>query len=799
MALKSSCHVDQFLTFFDYSSSEGGEDHDEYKLSDTIQFFATTWNLDHLVQESRNRSVMRSTSDKLAQAGGALLGMVKDIAKMGIASASAAVSIPSSSGMDSSPMSGTATMNAVIAFAGPSPREKGSVEYGEAFPSGEGREESPSDASSDERSPAAAEEETLSARQIFEDLSESTLPVGLIKNHLKCKVSLLGVEVIPSPSSSSSSSSGNSSRLSQEGEGSLVYLFRIRLCDKRQTSRPTRQDNAPSCAPEDNPCGGEGLGQGQGQGRKRSAFAQFSAELCTRSQLRLKMESWSVFTIRRDLPSLICFHSEMVETLSSLSRLVVSARVSPLSESETECESSCAHRPFRDLSPPSFVDPFLIGEAEEAVKRNIRRIYKRCPSASILPSLHAYWKPPFLGAKQGHDDRDVVQETATTLDRSKTVDGCFEALEMYLDSLFSLMDEINDVLEDLSTDGLLDQAAAVAASPSSSSAKLKKAATTTTPIVELGKLLARFLRTSDTDDYASSSSSSPPPPPRRSPPAADKQGLVQDLGRPFWYTHVLASNRSSKTTRTAAWEEAGDALPVMCMGSRGGVVHICPFFSNEKGGPGGNSLSSKSESEQLRIQRSRCLGCGEMLYSGLGLGLGLLGALGLGNHKNFAPCRYYGGLFCKRWCHREDLRVIPYRLLLFWDGKPHRVCLQAASFLDTFSSSPVVDVPSLNPLLFEGVPMLRKCFRLRAQIALLIEAITHDKGSIASPSHRPNRPAVSLLREALLSTLGPTRAHLCTTGGLFSLLDLLEIQSGRVLTSMEQLLLALFSILDAHR
>ena len=70
----------------------------------------------------------------------------------------------------------------------------------------------------------------------------------------------------------------------------------------------------------------------------------------------------------------------------------------------------------------------------------------------------------------------------------------------------------------------------------------------------------------------------------------------------------------------------------------------------------------KSDADLLRIQRSRCLGCSLPLISNM-----------FGFDCNYLSCRYYGGLFCKRWCHNGELRAVPVRLLQYWDNKSYKV------------------------------------------------------------------------------------------------------------------------------
>ena len=120
----------------------------------------------------------------------------------------------------------------------------------------------------------------------------------------------------------------------------------------------------------------------------------------------------------------------------------------------------------------------------------------------------------------------------------------------------------------------------------------------------------------------------------------------------------------------------------------------------------------KNEDELMRHQRLKCMGCGERLSAGL-----------FGLDRNFWPCRYLGGLFCRRWCHSDDHRIIPHRVLFHWDFHPHRVSKQSAAFLDQIYHKPLLTIQKTNPLLFEGIPALRSGRDIRRKIARLFEPL----------------------------------------------------------------------------
>jgi hypothetical protein len=165
-----------------------------------------------------------------------------------------------------------------------------------------------------------------------------------------------------------------------------------------------------------------------------------------------------------------------------------------------------------------------------------------------------------------------------------------------------------------------------------------------------------------------------------------------------------------------------------------------------------NLLKSYDEADLLRVQLSRCLGCGETLSSSL---------FGLG--KNYSMCQFFGALFCQRWCHAEEMRPIPMRVLHQWDCRPRKVCKLAAAYIDRVRDVPLIRVREANPLLLEGVPKLKRTMSVQQMLrtSLLPRSLWSDSEAL-------------LMR---LSDLLPRRGHLVLADGLFSLEDLLAVES----------------------
>ena len=202
LALHQEQHVDNAVESTNLSCAENAA-------------FEQSWSLDSLVDEYQRR-------DRSPKAGSSLLGMVKEIAKIGLASASAAY--------------------AQAADLLPVGESKGTTSPGKArlSPDGIDCEESFSDDEDKERlkhstnlkdnsvdknaphnkekeddclsagsnsSQQAIHEEKMETQALFEDLCEVTLPQELLKSRFKCRVSLLGFELDCSKQMNATSSS----------------------------------------------------------------------------------------------------------------------------------------------------------------------------------------------------------------------------------------------------------------------------------------------------------------------------------------------------------------------------------------------------------------------------------------------------------------------------------------------------------------------------------------------------------------------------------------------------------------
>ena len=109
------------------------------------------------------------------------------------------------------------------------------------------------------------------------------------------------------------------------------------------------------------------------------------------------------------------------------------------------------------------------------------------------------------------------------------------------------------------------------------------------------------------------------------------------------------------------------------------------------------------EASQLAAQRHVCVLCGDPI------GTSLLS-------KTYAPCRLLDVLCCKRRCHNDARRQIPWRVVLVGDSTLHRVSNAAAAFLDDRASEPIIRLPRPHAI-FTRAPNLFVVRQLRDRLA----------------------------------------------------------------------------------
>ncbi|CAG0898482.1 unnamed protein product [Cyprideis torosa] len=79
-------------------------------------------------------------------------------------------------------------------------------------------------------------------------------------------------------------------------------------------------------------------------------------------------------------------------------------------------------------------------------------------------------------------------------------------------------------------------------------------------------------------------------------------------------------------------------------------------------------------------------------------------------------CNYDGKYYCYE-CHQNDKAVIPARIVHNWDFTPRDVSIPSLRFLKAVEKVPLLDIPSMNPLLAKMFPEVMKIQALRQEVA----------------------------------------------------------------------------------
>mmetsp|Transcript_20103 Transcript_20103/g.65759 ORF Transcript_20103/g.65759 Transcript_20103/m.65759 type:complete len:218 (+) Transcript_20103:2694-3347(+) len=166
---------------------------------------------------------------------------------------------------------------------------------------------------------------------------------------------------------------------------------------------------------------------------------------------------------------------------------------------------------------------------------------------------------------------------------------------------------------------------------------------------------------------------------------------------------------------------------------------------------------AKDEYTLLVSQKYRCICCGEPIGSSM-------------ISKNYAPCRLLDALCCKRRCHDDTKRKIPWRVVLKNDHRPHRVSKAAANFLDDRKSEPIIRLPP-NATIFELEPRMHVAKQLRRRLGgLALHAMEGRPGAINAT-------------DAILQRLPEHSIHLALKDCEFwSLDDIFQAKDGSLIT-----------------
>lgn len=89
---------------------------------------------------------------------------------------------------------------------------------------------------------------------------------------------------------------------------------------------------------------------------------------------------------------------------------------------------------------------------------------------------------------------------------------------------------------------------------------------------------------------------------------------------------------------------------------------------------------------------------------------------------HFRYCEYLGKFMCTN-CHRNQLNVIPARILCRWDFSMHPVSVFAYRLLERVSHYPLFRLIDLNPDLYNKVKALRIAKKLRQNLKFVKDFI----------------------------------------------------------------------------
>ncbi|XP_029464196.1 differentially expressed in FDCP 8 homolog isoform X3 [Rhinatrema bivittatum] len=133
-------------------------------------------------------------------------------------------------------------------------------------------------------------------------------------------------------------------------------------------------------------------------------------------------------------------------------------------------------------------------------------------------------------------------------------------------------------------------------------------------------------------------------------------------------------------------------------------------------------------------------------------------------------CDYTGQYYCSS-CHWNDLAVIPARVIHNWDFEPRKVSRCTMRYLTLMVARPVLKLRESNPLLFNYVEELVEIRKLRQDILLM----------------KPYFITCKEAMEARLLLQLQDRQHFVENDEMYSLQDLIDINSGRLSCSLTEI------------
>lgn len=270
-----------------------------------------------------------------------------------------------------------------------------------------------------------------------------------------------------------------------------------------------------------------------------------------------------------------------------------------------------------DINPPPFPDLYLFGEMEESAVQHFSQgsSNKRPLSGIGSASLGVINRVFSVGINQAEEAKNSGSSNNPQVAPSFQ-DAC-EGLQVYLRSVLALYEYIDELISQSDYKGEFE-----------------------IPTRSMGTLLADLLQSSDFNDILASNQSEND--------FGEAETRPQDE---LSARETLSSSQSHLNSDNHSRTFWSSYLPSSGLNAR-------INFAEENSG----YFRSKDEQDLMKIQRARCLGCGEQLMSGL-----------FGFDRNYFMCNFYGGLFCRKWCHQGESRVVPLNVIRYWDCKPHKV------------------------------------------------------------------------------------------------------------------------------
>jgi hypothetical protein len=140
---------------------------------------------------------------------------------------------------------------------------------------------------------------------------------------------------------------------------------------------------------------------------------------------------------------------------------------------------------------------------------------------------------------------------------------------------------------------------------------------------------------------------------------------------------------------------------------------------------------------------------------------------------NLRFCFHTGQWYCKG-CHLGNLAFLPSQILTNWNFKKFPVCETSLAELNAMRNEPILDLASLCPRFYGRMPELTFVRKLRLKLNQLAE--------ILFPCDA---------RESLMdATNARNRMHFFGSGDYYSLADLLDLKSGRLVPELEAMIQA---------